>query len=90
MEAARALTVTNSTQEQTQPMDIDSNSPHADAREGRKAMLEDTRNDTNSDGEVGGSGTTPAPSELARSLGHHRSELRQIRHRLHGHGNSPA
>ncbi len=53
------------------------------------SMLEDRGDDTDADGDDGGSGATLAPSELARSLGHYRSELQLIRHRLHGQGGTP-
>jgi hypothetical protein len=76
----------SSTLGNAKPMDIDSDLP-ADEGEG-EAMHEGTRDGTESEEEDRGSEEAPAPTELARSLGQHRSALQQIRHRLHAHGST--
>ena len=68
-------------------MDVDTISPTG-GEEGGDGMLDDTRRDLESEEDDDMSGEAPAPSELARSLGCHRTTLQQVRRKLHGQGNT--
>ena len=68
-------------------MDVDTISPTGGEEKG-EGMLDDTRRDLESEEDDDMSGEAPAPSELARSLGCHRTTLQQVRRKLHGQGNT--
>ena len=68
-------------------MDLD-NDPQPEEREEGEGMQVSTGGGNESDEEDRGSEEAPAPTELARSLGHHRPALQQIRCRLYGHGST--
>ena len=73
-------------QPESNPMDVDTISPTG-GEEGGEGRLDDTRRDSESEEDDDMSGEAPAPSELARSLGCHRTTLQQVRRKLHGQGN---
>jgi hypothetical protein len=61
---------------------------HSRRIHGERGEGEGGGSESDGPGEDSGSNEAPAPTELARSLSHHRPELQQIRRKLHGHGST--
>ncbi len=81
-------TAATSTLETAKAMETDDDSvAEGEEHQGQEGHGVPTDNE-GTDEEDSGIRESPAPSDLARSLGVHRPALQQIRRRLHGHGNA--